>query len=120
MDMDEVGGVGDGEIVPAGPAIPPGPLRAEQAIEPDGAESADRSGLAVHPEDESVWDSPREPPALDPDPVRLERVSRRREPVDDPEPAEKGQRQDEHARVPGGGDHRDREQDSPANSQPAT
>src|SRR5260370_39936311 len=104
MDMDEVGGVGDGEIVPAGPAIPPGPLRAEQAIEPDGAESADRSGLAVHPEDESGWDSPREPPALDPDPVRLEPVPCRREPLDDPEPAEQGQRQDEEARSPRGGD----------------
>src|SRR5712691_10481335 len=118
MDMDEVGGVGDGEIVPAGPAIPPGPLRAEQAIEPDGAESADRPGLAVHSDDQAVGDDTREPAALDPDPVRLERVSRRREPVDDPEPAEKGQRQDEQARIPGGGDHRDREQERAAKSKP--
>src|SRR5262249_46389350 len=119
MDMDEIGGVGDGEIVPAGPAIPPEPLRAEQAIEPDGAEAADRPGLAVHPDDQAVRDDTRKPASLDPDPVRLERVPCRRETLDDPETTEKGQRQDEQARIPGGGDHRDREQERAAETKPA-
>src|SRR5437016_2698613 len=117
MEVDEIGGVGDGEIVPARPAIPPGPLRAEEPIEPDGTEAADRSRLSIHAVNEAVRDEPREPSPLDPDSIRLEGVSGGSEPLDEPERAEERQRKDEQAGIAGGGDHRDREHEGRAEAE---
>src|SRR6267143_2302494 len=117
MEIDEVGGVGDGEIVPARPAIPPRPLRTEEDIQADGAEAANPSRVAIRAVNEDVRDEPREPSPLDPDATCLERVSRGGEPLDDPERAEERQRQDEQAGIAGGGDHRNRNHEGRAEAE---
>ena len=53
-EVDELVGVGDGEVVPARPRVPASPVRAEEPVEPHRAEPADPPRLPVHRENHGI------------------------------------------------------------------